>query len=218
MPFLITMTKAPLGSVMIEAGIDRARALALHKEALELSNNPIAGMVNGAAWADIGWCALNLGDAALAEKLFGGALEYPSFFRLLMRPRNLLGLAELAERRGEFDDAQSYIEQARTIADEKAILPFQPLITLHDGKLQAARGDHARALELFDDAESRALPMQLRPLILDARVRAAQSLDALGRAAEANEKRAQAQAMRDEIADLISDVDLRRAYMENARA
>ncbi|TAH48094.1 MAG: hypothetical protein EYC68_22330 [Chloroflexota bacterium] len=213
MPFLITMTKAPLGSVMIEARIDRTRALALHKEALELSNNPIAGMVNGAAWADIGWCALNLGDAALAEKLFGGALEYPSFFRLLMRPRNLLGLAELAERRGEFDDAQKYIDQARAFADEKALLPFQPLAALQDGKLQAARGEHERALELFDGADASAASMLLRPLILDARVCAAQSLDALSRAAEANEKRAQAQALRDEIANLISDVKLRDTYL-----
>ena len=213
MPFLITMTKAPLGSVMIEAGIDRARALALHKEALELSNNPIAGMVNGAAWADIGWCALNLGDAALAEKLFGGALEYPSFFRLLMRPRNLLGLAELAERRGEFDDAQKYIDQARAFADEKALLPFQPLVALQDGKLQAARGEHERALELFDGAEASAASMLLRPIVLAARLCAAMSLDALGRADAANEKRAQAQALRDEIANLISDVKLRDTYL-----
>jgi tetratricopeptide (TPR) repeat protein len=194
--------------------MDRERALALHKDALELASNPIAGMVNGAAWADIGWCALNLGDMALAEKLFTGALEYPSFFKRLMRPRNLLGLTELAKRRGDFETAQKYIDEARTLTDEKAMRPFQALVMLADGQLQAARGEHAHALELFNEAEARAEAMQLRPILLDARAGAAQSLDALGRAQQANEKRAQAQAMINEIANLFSDDAARNAYLE----
>jgi len=214
MPFLITMAKAPLGSVMIDAGMDRAHALALHKDALELTSNPIAGMVNGAAWADIGWCAVNLGDIALAEKLFAGALDYPSFFRLVMKPRSLLGLAHIAQIHGEFETAQTYIEQARALVNEAAMLPYQPLVSLADGKLHAARGEHARALELFADAEARALTMNLRPTILQARVDAATSLDALSRAPEANEKRAQAHALRDEIANLFSDRAARDAYLQ----
>ncbi|MDL1896816.1 hypothetical protein FBQ82_11105 [Anaerolineae bacterium CFX7] len=214
MPFLITMAKAPLGSVMLDAGMDRAAALEYHKHALALSENPVGGMSNGSAWADIGWCAVNLGDMALAEKLFAGALDYPSFFQRLMRPRNLLGLAELAKRRGDFDAAQKYIDQARALVDEKQIRPFQAMVTLGEGQLHAARGEHARAVELFSDAEARALTMNLRPTILQARVGAAESLDALGRASEANEKRAQAQALREEIANLFSDRAARDAYLQ----
>lgn len=214
-PFLITMAEAPLGSVMIDAGMDRETALAYYRDALSLSNNPIAGMGNGAAWADIGWCAVNLGDAELAEKLFSGALEYPSFFRLLMRPRNLLGLAELAKQRGDLVGAQKFIDDARALADEKAELPFQAAIALAQGNLESARGNHERALEFYAEAEARAGTMNLRPTILGARRGATASWEALGRAAQADETREQAKAMMEEIASLFSTDDLREMYLRH---
>ena len=213
LPFLIAMAEAPLGSMMLESGMDDENGQKYRDHALKLTNDPVAGMVNGAAWADIGWSALERGDVELAEKLFAGALDYPSFFRLLMRPRNLLGLAELAKRRGDFDAAQKYIQEARALADEKAIKPYQAHTALAAAQLHAAREEHERALGFFDDAETRARAMNLRPILLDARLGAAQSLDAIGRVQDANAKRAQAQAMRSEIADLISDVKLRTAYL-----
>ncbi len=215
MPFLVTMSEASLGSMLLDTGMDNEKGLQYRDHALELTNNPIAGMVNGAAWADIGWAALKQGDVALAEKLFTGALDYPSFFRLIMKPRSLLGLAHLAQTRGEFETAQDLLEQARTMVDQAAMLPYQPLVALALGNLEMARGNCERALELFSDAETRAAPMQLRPTILEARVRAAKSLDALGRVSEANEQRAQAQAMVDEIANLFLDDATRNAYIEN---
>lgn len=215
MPFLVVLAKAPLGSVMIEAALNEQDALALQNQALELGESPMGAMVNAASWADIGWSAIRLGNDELAQKLFERALDFPSLFRLFMRPRNLLGLAELATRRGDFEIAQKYVEEARQIADERVIRPFQTIVALADGKLQAARGEHERALELFNDAESRANSMQLRPTILEARWNAAHSLDELGRAQEANEKRAAAQAMRDEIVNLISDESARSEYTRN---
>lgn len=216
MPFLIAMSEAPLGSMLLDSAMDEANGLKFRGHALKLSNDAVAGMVNGAAWADIGWSALKLGDVELAEKLFTGALDYPSFFRLLMRPRNLLGLAELAKRRADFDTAQKYIDEARTLADEKQMRPFQPVIALADGQLQAAQGNHERAVELFADAEERATAMKMRPTILEARTGAASSLDALGRAGEAEGKRAGAREMKDEIAELIFDAEARKAFLKGA--
>ncbi len=214
MPFLITMAKAPLSGVMLAGAIELERALEYREQALELSKNMVGGMVNGAAWADIGWSALQRGELELAEQLFTGALDYPSFFRLLMRPRNLLGLAEIAKQRGNFDAAQTLIDEARALTEEKGMLPYQPFVALQDGQLQAARGEHTRAFELFKDAERRALAMNLRPIILDARLGAASSLDALGRASEANEKRAHAQTMLTEIANLFAEPAARDAYLQ----
>jgi class 3 adenylate cyclase/tetratricopeptide (TPR) repeat protein len=215
MPFMVVMSKAPLGSVMLEAGMDRASALAYHKDALALSESPVGGMSNGGAWADIGWCAVNLGDFELAQKLFERALDFASFFRLVMRPRNLLGLAELAKRRGDFDAAQKYIDQARALADEHAMRPYQALVALAEGQLDAARGAHERALARLDEAETRAASMRMRPTLLEARLTAATSLRALGRASEADEKRAQARAVMNEIAAFISDTAARRTYLED---
>lgn len=215
MPFLITMAEAPLGSVLFESGVDRERALALHKDALTLSNNPIAGMVNSAAWADIGWRAMILGDVELAQRLFSGALEYPSFFRVLMRPRNLLGLAQLAQGRGDFAAADKYIAEAREISDARVMKPFQAMVALAQGALESARGNHGSALGFFDEAEARAATMNLRPTILDARRGAAASQDALGHTQEANEKRAQANAMTEEIAALFSTSQLSIVYLRH---
>ena len=214
MPFLSAMSEAELGSVLIDAGADKTTALELHKHALALSETPIGGMANGVAWADIGWCALNLGNLETARNLFERALTYPSFFRVVMKPRSLYGLAHIAQTRGDFDAAQQYLDAARAMADETAMQPFQAMLALAAGNLEVARGNCERALEFFHDAETRALPMQLRPTILDARLGAAQCLDVLGRAPEANEKRAHAQAMINEIAALFSEPAARDAYLQ----
>ena len=110
---------------MLEANFDRDTALEYHNHALGLSDSPIGGMANGGAWADIGSGALNLGNYELAQSLLERALTYPSFYRIIMKPRSLLGLAELAQRRSDFDVAQGYITQARTLADESGMKPFQ---------------------------------------------------------------------------------------------
>jgi tetratricopeptide (TPR) repeat protein len=215
MPFLKVMAEAGLGSAMLAAGADRNIALAYHKHALESSESPVAGMSNGAAWADIGTCALNLGNVELAQSLFERALDYPSFFRLVMKPRSLLGIAEIALQRGNFEAAQERINEARVTTDETGMRPYQPLIALANGNLNAARGAHENAVACFADAERSALEFKMRPTVLAACLAAARSLMVLRRSAEAEKKRAQAQAVIDEMADLISDPELRRAYREN---
>jgi tetratricopeptide (TPR) repeat protein len=157
-------------------------------------------MSNGGAWADIGWSALARDDVALAEDIFTRALDYPSFVRLVMRPRNLLGLAEIALRRGDFDTAQARLDEAHTTTEETGMRPHVPHVTLTSGRLNAARGAHELALACFADAEAQAAEFQLRPTILAARRAAAESLAALGRHDQAEQKRAQAQALDDELA------------------
>lgn len=215
MPFLLAQADAGLSSIMLEAGADTTTALELQKHALALSETTVGGMGNASVWADIGETALARGELDLAQKLFSGALDYPSFLRLIMKPRSLLGLAELARRRGEFETAQDYIEQARAMVDQAAIKPYAPLVALASGKLELARGNCERALEFFNDAETRAVPMNLRPTILDARLYAAASLDALGRLDAARAKRAHADAMLNEIANLFTDDAARNAYAQN---
>jgi ATP/maltotriose-dependent transcriptional regulator MalT len=215
MPFLEVMAEAGLGSVMLEMGADTETALALHAHALQVSDSPVGGMANGTAWADMGWSALRLGQVELAQSLFERALDYPSFLRLVMKPRSLIGLAELASLRGDFATAEARINEARANADETGMRPYQPLIALATGNLHAARGAHENALRSFADAETLAKELNLRPMIASARLAAARELELLGRAGEAAEKRAQAQAMLQEIADLIPDADARLAFLNS---
>lgn len=217
MPFLAVMSEATLGSVLLDIGADRETALGYHQHALGLSESPVGGMANGGAWADIGWCALQLGNVKVAESLFTRALNHPSFYRIVMKPRSWLGLAELAIRRGDYDAAQEWINQARALSTETQMQPFEAAVTLSQAELYAAQGQPERALDAFADAESRALALQLRPIVLRARLGAAAALEALGESTRADEKRALARVMIQEMANLMQDSDLRQAFLAHAR-
>jgi hypothetical protein len=144
-------------------------------------------------------------------------LDHPSFLRLVFKPRNLLGLAEIARRRHDLAKAQDFVDQARKIADDTLMRPFQAEVALAQGQLAAARGDHDAALEFFADARARAQEMTLRPIVLEAQRGAAVSFDALGRSDQAAKQRAQAEETLTTIANLISDVESRRSYLEHDR-
>lgn len=215
MPFLAAMGDASLAHLLLELGTDTETALGYQNHALALAETPVGGMANGGVWADIGGSAAQVGNRELAQDLFERALTYPSFFRLIMKPRNLLGLAQLAHVRGDLEIAEGYIDQAREIVAATRMQPFEPLITLAEGNLQAARGEHESALANFDHAAQRAEEMKMRPTLLAARIGAASSLTALGRTAEADLKRAQAKNVSSEIASMIFDTESRDAYIRN---
>ncbi len=214
MPFLTVISEATLGIAMIDSETDINEALAIHRHALELSESPVGGMANGSAWSEIAGCALNLGNTELAQSLYQRALVHPSFFRQMLKPYNLLGLARIARQGLEFDAAQRYIDQARDIADATSIRPIQAAVALEQGLLLAARGDHSEAVLAFADAELRAQSMNLRPLVLEAQIGTAASLDALGRADQAALARNQAHETASNIANFISDVESRRSYLD----
>jgi hypothetical protein len=77
------------------------------------------------------------------------------------------------------------------------------------GKVLAARGEVEGALEAFDQAESETTTLSLRPIVWQARLAAAQALEA------ARAKLAVVRAMVEEIKGLITDETLRSAYLQN---
>lgn len=68
----------------------------------------------------------------------------------------------------------------------------------------------------FERAERLAQDMEMRPIIWQARARAARVLATLGRAAEAEARRAAAQVMVAEIGGLFSQADLRENFLAQA--
>ena len=91
-----------------------------------------------------------------------------------------------------------------------------PLIALTEARVSVARGERERALEQLARAEQIASAMQMRPMVWQARAEAARVLSELGRVAEAEQKRREAQAMIDQIAGLFTDEKLRAMYLESA--
>ena len=95
----------------------------------------------------------------------------------------LVGQALLALARGQLAEAEARIAGARSFVDERGTQTYTPLIALADGRISAAAGKSAYALEQFALAESLAQKMGMLPNAWQAQAAAAWVLDADGRSA-----------------------------------
>jgi class 3 adenylate cyclase/tetratricopeptide (TPR) repeat protein len=216
-PGMDTLPLGSIGTTLLEISPSFAdKAIELHSQVLQMSDNPMVASMSATAWADIGLCALSVGNLARANEMFQKGLNYPTTMGLIVKPNNLLGAAYVALAQEKFDEAMKFVDDARAYADERKMKHQFPEIALAQARIYAARGDHARALEQFNRAEQLALELKMRPIVWQARAGAAQALDALDRKDEANTKRREAKAMIDEIAELFRDENLRKLFLENA--
>jgi class 3 adenylate cyclase/tetratricopeptide (TPR) repeat protein len=217
MPFMTVIPMAALGTTHIEISETFAdRATQLHTEALPLLEQPSGMPGGGTAWADIGFCALAVGNSQLAAQLFEKGLTLPTIQGLQYRVRFLVGSAMIALTHEQFDEAIQLVSKARSFAEERAIKYLYPLIHLTEAQIRAARGEQETALDHFARAEETGLPMQLRPVVWQARAGAAAVLAALGRTSEAEAQQVAARDMVDEIAGRFTDPLLRGQFVESA--
>lgn len=216
-PGMDTLGLGALGTTLLEISPTFAdKALELHSQALQMSDNPMVASMSATAWADIGFCALNLGNLERADELFHKGLNYPTTMGLMVKANFHLGAAYVALARHQFDQAAKHIAEARAYAEERQMRHHYPSIALGDARVSMARGDNDRALEQFTHAEQLALALKMRPIVWQARAGAAQVLDVLEQKEKANAKRREASAMIDEIAELFHDENLRKLFLENA--
>jgi len=216
-PFVLVLALSSQGVIYLDISeklVDKIAEFHLH--ALRLLEGPPGTMTGGKAWADLGHCAIALGDLKLAEEILQKGLSFPNLFMLLDRPRHLSGLALLACARNEFDEAVRLADEARANAEEHGLRQQVPQIALIQGKVLAARRDYQEAVAALEIAEQEAEKLGMRPIVWQARAAAAEVLTALGKASQAEEKRQAAQALVVEIADLFEAQDLRAAFLQNA--
>jgi class 3 adenylate cyclase/tetratricopeptide (TPR) repeat protein len=217
MPFLVVQPLGALGSTYLEMSPTFFDAISeLHRHALQLLESPMATMGGGTAWSDLGWCAMALGDAAIAEQSFEKGLNYPSMFMLLEKARYLAGSALLASQQGSHDEALHLAKEACAYVEERAMRHLFPLVRLTSGRVLAANGDHDAALAQFALSEKWAAELTLRPILWQAQAHAARSLQALENPAQAEAKRKDARAVIDEIAKGFTNEELRTAFRTNA--
>ena len=89
MPFFAVQPLGTLGSVYQEISPKFYDKIALfHQHALRLLEQPGGLMGGGTAWADLGWCAMSLGDEEIAGESFEKGLHSPTMFMLLEKPRS----------------------------------------------------------------------------------------------------------------------------------
>lgn len=215
MVFMEAVPLCRLGTVYLDISeklLDRTRQL--HNEALALMEMPGGHMAGGFGWFDIGLCAMVLGDLERASDYFNKGLTVPTPTRLLQRPSFLFGMASIAIIQGRFDEASSYVEQAREFLQARRMAYYVPQVELAGGKLAQARGETDSALAFLRKAEESAATMDMKPLMLQAMAIAARILSDLGRDREAAEKREAALNLASEIGSLIKDDELRGLYLE----
>jgi tetratricopeptide (TPR) repeat protein len=216
MPFMVVPPLGSLGTAYLNISEQfRDEVTKFHQHALRLLESPAGSMTGGAAWADLGFCALRLGDKELAEDVFQKGLNHPSLFILLERARLLSGSALLALERGQLDEAARLAAEAQAFAQEKQMHQMLPLTYLTQGKVFAAQGDVEAALAAYEQSEAEAQALEMRPYVWQAQLAAADVLEAAGRAGDAGAKRTQAREVIGEIGGLLEDENLRQAYLKS---
>ncbi|HVF99483.1 MAG TPA: AAA family ATPase, partial [Chloroflexia bacterium] len=206
MPFMAVLPLGSLGTVCLNISEKlNERTVQYHTQALQILETPMGGMSAASGYADLGFCALELGYADLAADYFERGLNQPSVSMYLMRPMLLAGSGVAALARNQPDEAASRVSMARAYAHEHEMMHFYPHIELMSGQVSAGRGEYEAALEQFNRAEELAMDMRMRPLVWQARAGAAHALSLLGRDSEAAQKRQGAADTIDEIAALFQD-------------
>lgn len=206
MPWLIVLSLGGLGATYIEISEKLSdRAAEYHTEALALLSSPMGVPGGGSAWADIGFCAMAVGNLEKAGEVFQKGLTAPTIMGQLYKPRYLVGSALVALHQRDFESAEKHLEQARAFAEERGMKHLYPEIALATAQLEIALGNPERALEEYVRAETQAMEMQMRPATWQARAGAALILSAQGKTAQAEEKQMTARAMIQEIAEQITD-------------
>jgi class 3 adenylate cyclase/tetratricopeptide (TPR) repeat protein len=194
------------------------KTVEVHQEAIRLMDMPFGTAYGGMIWAELGFCALALGQTDMASELFQKGLNVSNAAQLMAKPMHLVGSSFLSMGQGNMEDAASGIAEAREFVDERKMKHLDPIIAFAEANLAGALGEAERALERFAHAEERASMMKMRPWVWQSRAGAAQILAGAGRTEEATMKLDQARETVDEIAGLFKDDNLRQKYLDSMEA
>ncbi len=217
MPFVVVQPLGALGSIYLElSGHFTEDVHKFHHHALKLFENPMSAMGGGSPWADMGWCALEISEYAMAEEMFSRGMNEASMLGQLEMPRYLTGMAILALKKGDEQMATKYAADARSFVEERQMRHLYPLIEMTNGRVLAFTDHHRRAVDAFALAAAQADELKMCPISWQARVHTARSLDAFGEAETASDQRAAAREIIDAIAADFSDGDLATAFRAHA--
>ena len=217
LPFLEAAALCGLGTAYLDIGTDYTeRGIESHARAQEIMEHPRGAVMGTMIWADLGFCAMAMGQTERAGELFDKGFTVSTATKLLARPPLLVGSAFLQLGSGNTDEGAALVTEAREFVEERQMKHFYPLVELAAGQVAATRGDGSEALEHRALGEQLALGMQMRPMVLQLRLGAAQVLEGSARGSEAAAKRASARGMIEEIGSLFESQEMRKSYLENA--
>jgi class 3 adenylate cyclase/tetratricopeptide (TPR) repeat protein len=216
LPWLVVLLLGSQGTTYLQiSGHFKEEITKFHQHALKLLETPGGTMTAGSTWAELGFCAMTLGDNELARDVFDKGLNYPTMFMRVERPRLLAGSALLALSNGETDRALDLAGEALDYARERKMQHMMPITNRALGQALAVLGRYEEALPPFAEAETVAQSLGMRPDVWKAQLASADILEKAGDFDAAQVKRDQATAVIEEIAARFTDDTLRTAYLES---
>jgi tetratricopeptide (TPR) repeat protein len=217
LPFLEAAALCGLGTTYLDISPEYCeKAVELHGEALEMMDKPLGSVMGGLMWAQMGFCALAAGEPERAGEFFQKGLTVSTALKYLARPHALIGAAFVALSNNDIDEADRLVTEANSFVQEKGMKHLEPLVALGRAQVHVARGEAKGALETLAHAETLAQAMEMRPMVLQARLGSAQVLAGLGRKEDQDMKLGEARAMVEEIGGLFEDEEMRRKYLDQA--
>jgi ATP/maltotriose-dependent transcriptional regulator MalT len=185
--------------------------------AQRLLESPLGGLTGGLAWADLGHCAIELGDFEIAREALLKGLNTPNTFSRIERPRHLAGAALLACNDADVGEALRLADEARKYAEDHQLRQHYPLTALVQGKVNAIAGQLETAMPAFEQAIQEATSMEMWPIAWQAHAETARTMLASGRTTEADQHQIAAQGVVNEIANKFEDPELKAAYLRSSR-
>jgi tetratricopeptide (TPR) repeat protein len=216
LPFMLVIPLGGLGMICLDISDElKDRAMEYHAEAANLLSTPMGMPGGGTAWADLGFCALELGYPDVAYERFQNGLNIPSMLMYVQKPRLLAGAALAAQALGKTEEGISFLDEAHRYAEEGDFKWFYPLIALVDARVSSAQGNTGRALEQYKLAETLAREMGIRHIMWQAQLGAAQLLRTCGNMVESSAMQANAQQTIDELTASFEDDTYKEAFRES---
>jgi len=216
-PWMETLLLGMLGSTILDLGPgQKEKVLHYHDQAEEKLENPIAGIMGAAVWAELGFCSMAVNDLEKAKTLFEQGLTVPTAMMHLSRPQLLMGNAFINMMEGDIETAQKQIDEARAYVEERQMNHVMPFISLSMGKVHLAKGEVDAAVEKFTQAESTAQALGYRPTVWQAQASLAQALQMADQHDEASKKHSEALKVVNEIESFFEDEELHSIFVANA--
>lgn len=210
---------ATLGAVELDISPERVNATTqLHTQSLEAIEKPLGTAMGAMAWADIGFCAMSLGDAEQAGQMFTKGLTISTATKNLAKPQLLMGQGMLKMMSGDIPGALETIDEAERFASSARMKHYTPYFGLMRGMIQGAAGDAKSSLESLAESKSEALKLGMLPTALQASIAVA---GALGSQTDDNLTKnavAECEKLIDDITSSIKDSQIRNAFESAARA
>lgn len=199
-------------------GHDAPAVRDLFERAEDLFRTPFARAATAVIWTRMGFDHLMAGRLDAAERALAVAADTPSATSKLMEPEVLLCRAGVAMARGDVAPAVNLYERAMAVVDASGLDLFRPRAVLGQAIVASVDGDVERLSTLLAEAAREATERLLRIDALLIHRTGAELLAGHGRVDAAADLRQRARETVAEIASLLDDHDLRRAFLRTHTA